>query len=193
MYYGARFYDPALGRFSSADTLIPEQIQGTQARDRYAGMNNNPVRYSDPTGHDVCDEEGNCYNQQGEYQGIKRRLETRWEPVQKQPDLTTHSPTPDPTADSVSPSKLLPTATATPTLDTPIPTPVATPPAPQPGTTPPTPSVANPNPASQSTTTPPTNTVPEPPGKAKPTGIPFDNWRNGYDFWKWGFVRYLFE
>jgi len=52
MYYGARFYDPALGRFSSADTLIPEQTQGTQAWDRYAYANNNPLFFVDPTGHD---------------------------------------------------------------------------------------------------------------------------------------------
>jgi RHS repeat-associated protein len=48
--YGARFYDPQLGRFVSPDTIIPSQ-QGTQAWDRYAGMNNNPVRFTDPSGH----------------------------------------------------------------------------------------------------------------------------------------------
>jgi RHS repeat-associated protein len=51
MYFGARYYDPQLGRFSSADTIIPVQSQGTQAWDRYAFVNNNPVRYTDPTGH----------------------------------------------------------------------------------------------------------------------------------------------
>jgi RHS repeat-associated protein len=49
-YYGARFYDPQLGRFVSSDTIIPQQ-QGSQAWDRYAGMNNNPLRYTDPSGH----------------------------------------------------------------------------------------------------------------------------------------------
>ena len=44
-YYGARFYDPSLGRFVSPDTVIPQQ-QGTQAWDRYAGMNNNPVHWA---------------------------------------------------------------------------------------------------------------------------------------------------
>jgi RHS repeat-associated protein len=51
MYYGARFYDPSLGRFISPDTLIPEQTQGVQAWDRYAYANNNPVKYTDPSGH----------------------------------------------------------------------------------------------------------------------------------------------
>ncbi len=50
-YYVARFYDPYLNRFAQADTIIPLESQGTQAWDRYAGMNNNPVRYNDPSGH----------------------------------------------------------------------------------------------------------------------------------------------
>ncbi len=31
----------------------PPPTQGTQAWDRYAFVNNNPVRYNDPTGHDI--------------------------------------------------------------------------------------------------------------------------------------------
>jgi RHS repeat-associated protein len=50
-YYNARWYDPQLGRFAQADTIIPEQSQGVQAWDRYAYTNNNPLRYTDPTGH----------------------------------------------------------------------------------------------------------------------------------------------
>jgi len=51
VFYNARYYDPALGRFAQADSLVPEQSQGVQAWDRYAYVNNNPVRYDDPTGH----------------------------------------------------------------------------------------------------------------------------------------------
>jgi hypothetical protein len=40
--------DPALGRFAQADTIIPNNIQGL---DRYAYANNNPLYYTDPTGH----------------------------------------------------------------------------------------------------------------------------------------------
>jgi RHS repeat-associated protein len=62
--YGARFYDPQLGHFVSPDTIIPQQ-QGTQAWDRYAGMNNNPLRYTDPSGHGVdCGIGINCMKQQ---------------------------------------------------------------------------------------------------------------------------------
>jgi len=48
-YYGARFYDSAVGRFVSADTVIPS---GAQGLDRYAYTNNNPINYTDPSGHD---------------------------------------------------------------------------------------------------------------------------------------------
>jgi len=50
MYYGARWYDSSLGRFSQPDTIIPP-TQGIQAWDRYAYSNNNPVRYTDLSGH----------------------------------------------------------------------------------------------------------------------------------------------
>jgi hypothetical protein len=43
--------DPALGRFAQADSIIPLQTQGVQAWDRYAYVNNNPLRYTDPSGH----------------------------------------------------------------------------------------------------------------------------------------------
>jgi RHS repeat-associated protein len=60
-FYGARWYDPAAGRFTQPDTVIPEQEQGVQAYDRYAYTSNNPVRYTDPTGHKNCEEDGyNC-------------------------------------------------------------------------------------------------------------------------------------
>ena len=48
MFYNARWYDPALGRFAQADSIIPDGIQGL---DRYAYTNNNPIRYTDPSGH----------------------------------------------------------------------------------------------------------------------------------------------
>jgi hypothetical protein len=60
MFYQSRFYDPQLGRFTQADTIIPESTQGTQAWDRYAFVNNNPVRYNDPTGHMMDQGEGGC-------------------------------------------------------------------------------------------------------------------------------------
>jgi RHS repeat-associated protein len=52
-WYGSRWYDSSLGRFSSPDTLIPETSQGVQAWDRYAYVNNNPMLYNDPSGHAI--------------------------------------------------------------------------------------------------------------------------------------------
>ncbi len=51
MYYNARWYDPSLGRFAQADTIVPG---GAQGYDRYAYVNNDPVRYTDPSGHKPC-------------------------------------------------------------------------------------------------------------------------------------------
>ena len=46
MYYNARWYDPALGRFVQADTIVP-QPGDVPGWDRYAYVENNPLRYSD--------------------------------------------------------------------------------------------------------------------------------------------------
>jgi RHS repeat-associated protein len=50
MFYNARMYDPALGRFTSADSVLDNPITGW---DRYAYVNNRPLSYSDPSGHDA--------------------------------------------------------------------------------------------------------------------------------------------
>jgi RHS repeat-associated protein len=49
-YYGARWYDPALGRFTQADTIVPDPTDAKQY-DRYAYVSNNPLKYTDPSGH----------------------------------------------------------------------------------------------------------------------------------------------
>jgi hypothetical protein len=49
--YGARWYDSLLGRWLQPDSIVPLESQGVQAWDRYAYVNNNPVRYNDPSGH----------------------------------------------------------------------------------------------------------------------------------------------
>jgi len=60
MYYNARYYDPALARFTSADTIVPG-AGNPQAFNRYSYSFNNPVRYTDPTGHFTCDGADNCH------------------------------------------------------------------------------------------------------------------------------------
>jgi hypothetical protein len=47
-----------LGRFAQADSVVPLASQGAQAWDRYAFVNNNPLRYNDPSGHSIACGEG---------------------------------------------------------------------------------------------------------------------------------------
>jgi len=54
---GARWYDPALGRFIQADTIVP-QPGNPLAWDRYAYGFNNPLYFIDPSGHKACSGDG---------------------------------------------------------------------------------------------------------------------------------------
>jgi len=49
-FYGARYYDAALGRFISADTVVPQAFD-PQALNRYAYVRDNPINLIDPSGH----------------------------------------------------------------------------------------------------------------------------------------------
>ena len=51
-HYQARFYSPKLGRFLSADTIVPGYAN-PQNLNRYSYVINNPLLYVDPTGHDA--------------------------------------------------------------------------------------------------------------------------------------------
>ena len=51
-YYGARYYDPAIGRFISADIIV-QSPANPQTLNRYSYCINNPLKYIDPTGHYV--------------------------------------------------------------------------------------------------------------------------------------------
>jgi RHS repeat-associated protein len=48
-FAGPRFYDSKLGRFLSADAIIPN-LESPIAYNRYAYANNNPMMFSDPSG-----------------------------------------------------------------------------------------------------------------------------------------------
>jgi RHS repeat-associated protein len=54
----ARIYDPTIGRFMSPDDVIPDLYNG-QNFNRYTYVDNNPLSYTDPTGHA---ETGNDYH-----------------------------------------------------------------------------------------------------------------------------------
>src|SRR6266540_7402229 len=69
MYYGARWYDPSLGRFAQADTVLPG-AGNPQAWDRYAYSLNNALKYVDPSGHDPWWSDNNFYFANVLYAGV---------------------------------------------------------------------------------------------------------------------------
>ena len=72
-YYGARYYDPLIGRFISADTLV-QSPANPQTLNRYSYVLNNPLRYTDPTGHYVVFSGGFSYRSGRN----RQRLEQAW-------------------------------------------------------------------------------------------------------------------
>ncbi len=50
-YYNARYYDATIGRFISPDTMIQDP-SNPQTLNRYSYCLNNPLKYTDPSGHD---------------------------------------------------------------------------------------------------------------------------------------------
>jgi RHS repeat-associated protein len=59
-YYGARYYDPTLGQFTSADTVLPGGGFSACGLNRYSYVKGNPETVSDPTGHTEDDKSGDC-------------------------------------------------------------------------------------------------------------------------------------
>ncbi len=62
LYYGARYYDPAVGRFLSPDS-IGTNLTNPQSLNRYAYVGNNPLNHTDPTGH--CNDDAGCNDSYG--------------------------------------------------------------------------------------------------------------------------------
>jgi RHS repeat-associated protein len=52
-FYNSRWYDPALGRFVQADSIVSD-YKNPQSLNRYSYTLNNPVKYVDPSGHETC-------------------------------------------------------------------------------------------------------------------------------------------
>ena len=85
-WYASRWYSASLGRFLSADTIIP-QPGNPQAWDRYSYTYNNPIRFTDPSGHVACDGEFSG----GDYcdsTGIGRKINNTQSIKAKTTDLT---------------------------------------------------------------------------------------------------------
>ena len=90
-YYNARWYDPQLGRFLSADTIVPGPAN-PQAFNRYSYVFNNPLRFTDPSGHDPCDNGGKCYG--GPYRGGNSYSPIRYPRSQGKPLIVGAKPYP---------------------------------------------------------------------------------------------------
>jgi len=61
-YYGARYYDPDLGRFTQPDTIV-QAPSDPQTLNRYTYVRNNPLIYTDPTGHSFWKKAGKIIRQ----------------------------------------------------------------------------------------------------------------------------------
>ncbi|MEZ4513968.1 MAG: RHS repeat-associated core domain-containing protein [Chloroflexota bacterium] len=104
LYYNARFYHPSIGRFASADTLVPSPAI-PQSFNRYSYVLGNPLRYSDPTGH-VCYDPQTDAATPGNCNGGNVSQPSRPQPKQSQPtvpptNLITHLPIAKDTATGV--------------------------------------------------------------------------------------------
>ena len=60
VYMNARFYISSIGRFASADTIVPDPMNPQQFN-RYTYTLNNPLRFTDPTGH-CAQEDHECWH-----------------------------------------------------------------------------------------------------------------------------------
>jgi RHS repeat-associated protein len=72
-YFGARYYDPSIGRFMGVDPLGFDE-KNVHSFNRFAFANNNPYKYHDPTGKaGECQHSRNCGGFGG-YDGSDRTL-----------------------------------------------------------------------------------------------------------------------
>jgi RHS repeat-associated protein len=51
-YYNSRYYDSSIQRFIQPDTIISD-VYDPQSLNRYSYVENNPLRYTDPSGHGI--------------------------------------------------------------------------------------------------------------------------------------------
>jgi RHS repeat-associated protein len=65
IFMNARYYLPSAGRFISADTIVPDPTNPQQFN-RYTYVLNNPLRFTDPTGH--C---ASSYDAEEEYESLQ--------------------------------------------------------------------------------------------------------------------------
>jgi RHS repeat-associated protein len=59
MYFNARWFLPYLNRWAQPDSIVPDQYNPLDW-DRYSYVRNNPLKYTDPSGHQICLDDGYC-------------------------------------------------------------------------------------------------------------------------------------
>jgi hypothetical protein len=91
MFYHARYYAPALGRFISADTMVPSP-SNPPGLNRYSYVYNNPLNLVDPSGHQVaprCADSLCSSGTYGPYNTSMPAYTTSLSPVVQEQPLTT--------------------------------------------------------------------------------------------------------
>jgi RHS repeat-associated protein len=76
-YFGARYYDPVVGRFMGVDA-VGFSTGNLQSFNRYAYGNNNPYRFVDPDGNDTQEVVDWIANRPAWFFGIPGRMWDRW-------------------------------------------------------------------------------------------------------------------
>ena len=90
-HYQARFYSPKLGRFLSADTIVPSYAN-PQNLYRYSYVLGNPLKYTDPTGHmqyeddKYTDHDGKCDNNGKACFDMKEKIKKKQDKPGREPN-----------------------------------------------------------------------------------------------------------
>jgi hypothetical protein len=80
MDYNARFYDSSLNHWVQPDTIIPNPYS-SQDWNRFSYVQNNPIRYNDPSGHKYCDSEDpeECTRLSNSIEDVSKVFHITWE------------------------------------------------------------------------------------------------------------------
>ena len=78
LYYGARYYDPAAGRFLSPDTLIPDPNHPLDYN-RYLYARGNPLKYNDPSGYCATHSDGSPDANDGQCWTMANTITQQWD------------------------------------------------------------------------------------------------------------------
>jgi RHS repeat-associated protein len=86
--YHARFYDPSLGRFIQADTIVPNP-GNPRDLNRYTYARNNVLKYVDPSGHDclIIDDDEYCSDNLPDHHSVPSIDSWSWDLLSEEEQL----------------------------------------------------------------------------------------------------------